>query len=95
MRTAKVIGLGIFFSFVGLVILSVISIMRGPVSFETSHATGVSAMVGGLIEALFNPITWLASIARKFGIPGASALDQVCIRLLNDLGNQIHRNKKW
>jgi uncharacterized membrane protein len=62
MRAAKVIGLGIFFSFVGFVILLVISIMRGTVSFETGHATGVSAMVGGMIEALFNPITWLVIV---------------------------------
>jgi hypothetical protein len=59
MRAAKVIGLGIFFSFIGFVILLVISIMRGTVSFETGHAIGVSAIVGGMIEALFNPITWL------------------------------------
>jgi uncharacterized membrane protein len=62
MRAAKVIGLGIFLSFVGFVILFVSSLMRGPVSFETGHATGVSAMVGGMIEALFNPITWLVIV---------------------------------
>jgi uncharacterized membrane protein len=59
MRAAKVIGLGIFFSFIGFVILLAISIMRATVSFKTGHATGVSAIVGGMIEALFNPITWL------------------------------------
>jgi hypothetical protein len=59
MRAAKVIGLGIFFSFIGFVILLVISIMRGTVSFETGHAIAVSAIVGGMIQALFNPITWL------------------------------------
>lgn len=59
MRAATVIGLGIFFSFVGFVMLS---IMRGTVSFETGHATGVSAVVGGMIEALFNPITWLVMV---------------------------------
>ena len=62
MRAAKVIGLGILFSFAGFIILSVISIMRGTVSFETGHATGVSALVGGLIEAFFNPITWLVIV---------------------------------
>jgi hypothetical protein len=62
MRVAKVMGLGIFFSFVGFVILLVISIMRGTVSFETGHATGVSAIVGGMIEALFNPVTWLVIV---------------------------------
>ena len=62
MRAAKVIGLGIFFSFIGFVILLVISIMRGTVSFETDHAIGMSAIVGGMIEALFNPITWLLTV---------------------------------
>ena len=62
MRAAKVIGLGILFSFAGFVILLVISIMRGTVSFETGHATGLSALVGGIIEALFNPITWLVIV---------------------------------
>ena len=56
------IGLGIFFSFVGFVALLVISIVRGPVSFETSHATGLSAVVGGILEALFNPISLLVIV---------------------------------
>jgi hypothetical protein len=63
MRAAKVIGLGIFFSFVGFVILLVISITRGTVSFETSHATALSAVVGGMIEALFNSLTLLEAIS--------------------------------
>jgi len=66
MRAAKVIGLGIFFSFVGFVMLLVISIMRGGVSggvrVETSHATALSAVVGGIIEALFSPITLLVIV---------------------------------
>ena len=62
MREAKVIGLGIFFSFVGFVALLVISIVRGPVSSETSHATGLSAVVGGIIEALVSPITLLVIV---------------------------------
>jgi hypothetical protein len=62
MRAAKVIGLGILFSFAGFVILLVISIMRGTVSFETGHAVALSALVGGLIEAFFNPITWLVIV---------------------------------
>lgn len=66
MRAAKVIGLGIIFSFAGFVIVSVISIMRSTASFETSHATGLSAMVAilleGLLEALFSPITWLVIV---------------------------------
>jgi len=63
MRTTKVIGLGIFFSFVGFVMLLVISIMRRGlgvgVGVEPSHATGLSALLGGIIEALFSPITLL------------------------------------
>jgi hypothetical protein len=59
MRAAKVISLGIFFSFAGFVMLLVISIMRGNVRVETGHATGLSAVVGGVIEALFNPLTLL------------------------------------
>jgi uncharacterized membrane protein len=62
MQTFKVIALGVFFSIAGFVILFVISIMRGTVSFETGHATGLSAVVGGIIEALFNPITWLVIV---------------------------------
>ena len=62
MQALKTIGLGVGFSFAGFVILLVISIMRGTVSFETGHATGLSAMVGGVIEALFNPITWLVIV---------------------------------
>jgi hypothetical protein len=61
-RAAKVIGLGIFFSFVGFVILLVISAMRGTVSSEPSLATALSAMVGGLIDALFSPITLLVIV---------------------------------
>jgi hypothetical protein len=59
MRAAKVIGLGIFFSFVGFVILLIISIMRG---MANSHAIGVSAMVAGIIEALLSPITLLVIV---------------------------------
>jgi hypothetical protein len=66
MRAAKVIGLGIFFSFVGFIILLFISIVRGGVSggasVETSHATGVSAMVAGILEVLFSPITLLVIV---------------------------------
>jgi hypothetical protein len=29
--------------------------VRGPVSFETSHATALSAVVGSVIEGLFSP----------------------------------------
>lgn len=56
------IGLGILFSFAGFVILLVISIICGPVIFETGHASGLSAVVGGIIEGFFNPMTWLVVI---------------------------------
>jgi hypothetical protein len=59
MRAVKVILLGIFFSFVGFVILSVISIMRTTASTEPSHATGLSAVAAGILEALLSPITLL------------------------------------
>jgi hypothetical protein len=51
----------IFFSFIGFVALLVISIVRGGLRIETgpSHATGVSAMVAGILEALLDPITLL------------------------------------
>jgi len=62
MRAAKVIGLGILFSLTGFVILSVTSSMRGPTSLQTSHATGLSAVVTGIIEARFSPITWLVIV---------------------------------
>ena len=64
MRAAKVIGLGILFSFIGFIMVIVISIMSGRATFETqtSHATGLSAVVGGIIEGLFNPMTWLVIV---------------------------------
>jgi len=64
MRAAKLIGLGIFFSFAGFVMLLVISIMRSGIRIETgpSHATGLSAMVVGIIETLFNPLTSLVIV---------------------------------
>ena len=62
MQALKTVGLGVAFSFSGFVILLVISIMRGTVSFEPGHATGLSAMVGGVIEALFSPINWLVIV---------------------------------
>ena len=62
MRVLKTIGLGIAFSFSGFVILLVISVMRGPVSVGTSHAVALSAMVGGILEALLNPITLLVFV---------------------------------
>ena len=37
-------------------------VVRRTVGFETSHATGVSAMVGGVVEAVFSPVTWLVIV---------------------------------
>jgi hypothetical protein len=62
MRAAKVIGLGILFLFAGFLILLAISITRITVSFGPSHAIGLSAVVAGMIEALFSPITWLVIV---------------------------------
>jgi len=58
MRTAKLILLGLLFSFAGFVMLSVISIMRTTADSE-SDAIGLSALVGGILEALLSPITLL------------------------------------
>jgi hypothetical protein len=62
MRAAKVIGLGTLFSLIGFVAWIVISVMSGSVTVETGHATGLSAVVGGIIEMLFSPITWLVVV---------------------------------
>jgi len=64
MRALKVFGLGIAFSFVGFFILSNISMMRGPVGFETgtAHATGLSAIIVGILEAVLNPPTLLVIV---------------------------------
>jgi hypothetical protein len=74
MQTFKIVALGTLFSVVGIVdylLLGVlIGITRGGISISTgpSHATGLSAIVGGLIEAtVFNPICWLV-IASAFGL---------------------------
>jgi hypothetical protein len=82
MRAAKVIGLGIFFSFVGFVMLLVFSIMRGPVSFGTGAATGLSAVVGGIIGALFNPISLLV-IAAVNGGPLQTIAASLAVRATN------------
>jgi hypothetical protein len=56
MRALKVFGLGTVFSLVGFFILSNLSMMRGPVGFETgtAHATGLSAIIGDILEAVFS-----------------------------------------
>ena len=70
MQTLKIVALGTLFSVVGTVgylLLGVlIGITRGPIS--TDHATALSAVLAGLIEAtVFNPICWLV-IALAFGL---------------------------
>jgi hypothetical protein len=70
MQIFKGITLGLLFSFLGtigyLLLGIVIGILRGPV--ETSHATGLSAVLVGLLEAtVFNPIYWLVIVA-AFGL---------------------------
>ena len=70
MQTLKIVALGTLFSVVGSVgyfLLAVlIGITRGPI--ETNHATGLSAVLAGLMEAtVFNPIYWLG-IALAFGL---------------------------
>jgi hypothetical protein len=62
MRAVKVIGLGILFLFAGFLILLAISITRITVSFGPSHAIGLSAVVAGMLEALFSPITLLVIV---------------------------------
>ena len=62
MRVLKTIGLGVAFSFAGFFILSFFLIKRGLVGIETSHATGVSAIIGALLEAIVNPITLLVFV---------------------------------
>ena len=70
MRIFKGIAFGLLFSFVGtiayLVLGAVIGILRGPV--ETDHATALSAVLAGLLEAtVFNPFYWLG-IVLAFGL---------------------------
>ena len=55
MRPAKVTGLAIFLSFAVFGIWLGISIMSGTVTAGPAHATGLSAMVAGILEAF----TWL------------------------------------
>ena len=66
MKVFETLGLGVAFSFAGFIILSVISTTRGMVSFETgfetAHATGLSAVLGGVIEALLSPMHWLVIV---------------------------------
>jgi len=59
MQVLKTIGLGVAFSFAGFFILSFFLIGRGLAGIETSHATGVSAIIGALLEVVLNPISLL------------------------------------
>ena len=70
MQIFKGVALGLLFSFLGsigyLIIGIVIGILDGPV--QTSHATGLSAVLAGLLEAtVFNPFYWLG-IVLAFGL---------------------------
>ena len=70
MRIFKGIALGLLFLFLGsigyLLIGIVIGILRGPV--QTNHATALSAVLAGLLEAtVFNPFYWFG-IVLAFGL---------------------------
>ena len=70
MQIFKGVAFGLLFSFVGtmlyLVVGIVIGIIRGPI--ETNHATALSAVLAGLLEAtVFNPFYWLG-IVLAFGL---------------------------
>jgi len=73
MPVLKGIALGSVFSFAGtigyLLLGLVISIIRGPVvTTGPAHAIGLSAVLGGLLEAtVFNPFYWLGILA-AFGL---------------------------
>ena len=74
MQALKVIALGLLFSFVGTIayLLEGIFLSNGPtVSTNSAHATGLSAVLGGLMEGtmeatIFNPFYWLG-ILLAFG----------------------------
>jgi len=74
MQILKGVGLGLWFwigGTVGFLFLGiVIGIIRGPVTMTTgpAHATGLSAVLAGLLEAtVFNPFYWLGVLA-AFGL---------------------------
>jgi hypothetical protein len=58
MRILKTFGLGTSFLFAALFAYVVIAVMRGGVQVETgpAHATGVSAIIAGLLEAAISTI---------------------------------------
>ena len=69
MRALKVIGLGLLFSFVGTIgyLLEGVLLSNGPtVTTNPAHATGLSAVLGGLMEGtmeatIFNPLAFGAA----------------------------------
>jgi hypothetical protein len=70
MQTFKIVALGILFSVVGSVGYFLLDLFIGVtrVPIESNHATGLSAVLAGLMEAtVFNPIYWLG-IASAFGL---------------------------
>jgi hypothetical protein len=70
MRAVKVIVFGTLFSITGIVgLLVLIAVVRGPVvDTGSAHATGLSAVLAGLIEAtVFSPVCWLV-IVLAFGL---------------------------
>ena len=74
MQTLKTVALGTLFSVVGIVGYFFLCVLIGTtsggifISTGPSHATGLSAIVAGLVEGtVFNPICWLV-IALAFGL---------------------------
>jgi hypothetical protein len=78
MKLFKGVAFGLLFSVAGtvgyLLLGVVVSIIRGPITITTgpSHATGLSAVLGGLLEAtveatVFNPFYWVG-IVLAFGL---------------------------
>jgi hypothetical protein len=56
----KTLGLGTLFLLIELVAYVVIAASSGRIQVERNHATGVSALIGGLMEAtIFNVWFWL------------------------------------
>jgi hypothetical protein len=68
MRALKIVLLGLSLSIAGTLCLlflgSVIGLLRGSVTTGSAHATELSALLAGLLDAtIFNPIVWLLTIA--------------------------------
>jgi hypothetical protein len=71
MQAFKVIGLGLLFSFIGTIAYLLEGIFRSNLSaasMSSAHATGLSAVFAGFMEAtVFNPFYWLG-ILLAFGL---------------------------